>query len=223
MKLLTGVDTAIANMAGRLIERPPMWFRRLVPGGLFRLPPAVDGSSRRVCLTFDDGPIPEVTPWVLDMLDRYDVKATFFMVGENVERHPELLDEVRRRGHSVGNHTHRHVQGMRMSTGSYLRDVSRCDALTGRGLFRPPHGWLRPCQARSLSESHKIVMYDLVTRDYSRRVDAARVVENVRRLSRDGSIIVFHDSVKSWPRLKEALEPSLRWLQDAGYEFTTLE
>ncbi len=222
MKQLTAAKNAIERMGGRLIERPPMWFRRLVPGGLFRLPPCGSGSRRRVCLTFDDGPIPEVTPWVLDMLDRYGVKATFFMVGENVERHPELLEEVQRRGHSVGNHTHRHVQGVRMSTRSYLRDVSRCDALTGRSLFRPPHGWLRPRQARALRSSHRIVMYDLVTRDYSRRVDAARVVENVRRLARDGSIIVFHDSVKSWPRLKEALEPCLRWLKDEGYEFTRL-
>lgn len=222
MKLLTAAKSAIENIGGRLVERPPVWFRRLVPGGLFRLPPADGECRRRVFLTFDDGPIPEVTPWVLDILDRYGVKATFFMVGENVERHPELLEEVRRRGHSVGNHTHRHVQGVRMSTRSYLRDVSRCDALIGRGLFRPPHGWLRPGQARALRGSHKIVMYDLVTRDYSRRVDGARVLDNVRRLARDGSIIVFHDSVKSWPRLKEALEPSLRWLKDEGYEFTRL-
>ncbi|MCM1153090.1 MAG: polysaccharide deacetylase family protein [Muribaculum sp.] len=203
----------------RLIERPPELFRiftrMLMPGVIFRMP----GRGKRVYLTFDDGPVPEVTPWVLSQLGRYDVKATFFMVGQNVERHPELLEEVRRRGHAVGNHTMRHLQGAKVTTRTYLHDACRASDLIGTTLFRPPHGWLRPRQGRRLARRARIVMYDLVTRDYSSRLGADRVVENVKRLVRPGSIIVFHDSLKSWPRLQTALPECLKWLKEEGYEF----
>lgn len=204
-----------------IIERPPRWFRALFPGALFRLK-APKGETKRVFLTFDDGPIPEVTPWVLDILDFFGVKATFFMVGQNVERYPWLLDEVRRRGHAVGNHTLHHIQGASATTMRYMRDSAEGARLTGSTLFRPPHGWLRPRQLWALKKHYKIVMYDLVTRDYSKRVDAQRVFDNVRKLTRDGSIIVFHDSLKSWPRLQEALPRSIEWLKEQGYRFELL-
>lgn len=186
-------------------------------GGEYRIP-STDGK-KRIYLTFDDGPIPEVTPWVLDILDRYGVKATFFMVGQNVERHPDLLEEVKRRGHGVGNHTLHHLQGVKVDTPEYLRDVAEADRLIGSALFRPPHGWLRPAQSRALRGRYRIIMYDLVTRDYSRRLTARDVVKNVKDLARDGSIVVFHDSLKSWPRLESALPESLDWLIGEGYEF----
>ena len=200
------------------IERPPRWFRWLFPGAVFRLP-ASPGGKKRVFLTFDDGPIPEATPWVLDVLDRFGVKATFFMVGQNVERHPELLEEVRRRGHAVGNHTLHHLQGASATTMRYMRDSAEGARLTGSTLFRPPHGWLRPRQLSALKKHYKVIMYDLVTRDYSRHMSPEDVVENVKRLCRDGSIIVFHDSLKSLPRIMTALPESLQWLKDQGYEF----
>lgn len=203
-----------------LIERPPRWFRWIFPGATFRIPSAKKGE-KQIFLTFDDGPIPEVTPWVLDILDRYGVKATFFMVGQNVERHPELLEEVRRRGHSVGNHTLHHIQGASATTMRYMRDAAEGAALTGSDLFRPPHGWLRPRQLMALRKHYRVIMYDLVTRDYSKRVTSRRVVENVKRFTRDGSIIVFHDSLKSLPRLKEALPEALEWLKAEGYRFAT--
>ncbi len=202
-----------------LIERPPRLFRWLVPGGIFRMP----AGERKVYLTFDDGPIPEMTPWVLDTLDAFGVKATFFMVGDNVRRHPELLREVRRRGHAVGNHTMHHLQGSKSTVASYLRDVMEADELIGSGLFRPPHGWLRPGQRRRLAGEFRLVMYDLVTRDYSRKLTAREVTDNVKRLARPGSIIVFHDSLKSAPRLKEALPAALEWLKSEGYAFGKLD
>lgn len=205
-----------------LIERPPQWFRLLVRGGEFRLRRRHRDEPERVFLTFDDGPIPEVTPWVLDTLDRYGVKATFFMVGQNAERNPELLEEVRRRGHDIGNHTLHHLQGSKVTTRRYLRDVEQAGRLLETTLFRPPHGWLRPRQARALMKKYRIVMYDLVTRDYSKRLTAEQVVRNVKRLARDGSIIVFHDSLKSWPRLQTALPLSLEWLIKEGYTFELL-
>ncbi len=204
-----------------LIERPPRIFRALFPGALFRVTPEWR-KDRRVFLTFDDGPIPEVTPWVLDTLDHYDIRATFFMVGQNVERHPGLLDEVRRRGHCVGCHTMHHLQGSHVTTMRYLLDTRRSAELIGTQLFRPPHGWLRPRQARALLRDYTMVMYDLVTRDYSRHLTPDQVVDNVKRYSRPGSIIVFHDSLKSRPRLLTALPRSIEWLLEEGYEFDTL-
>lgn len=203
-----------------LIERPPQLFRLLFRKALFRLPAK---SGKRVCLTFDDGPIPEVTPWVLDVLDRYGIKATFFMVGDNVRRYPELCAEVKRRGHATGNHTMHHLQGSKCTTRRYMKDVMEAHALIGSDLFRPPHGWLRPAQARGLRKRFALIMYDLVTRDYSRRLTSADVVENVKRYARPGSIIVFHDSLKSWPRLQEALPASIEWLLQEGYDFQILK
>ncbi|MDE5807199.1 MAG: polysaccharide deacetylase family protein [Muribaculaceae bacterium] len=202
-----------------LIEQPPKIFRVLNPGGIFRIPP---GGDRSVYLTFDDGPIPEATPWVLDQLDRYGIKATFFMVGDNVRKYPHIYEEVKRRGHRIGNHTMHHIQGAHTSTRAYLRDVAEADRLIGSDLFRPPHGWLRPRQARILSGRYRIIMYDLVTRDYSKRIDAERVVENVKRYVRPGSIIVFHDSLKSREKLETALPEAIAWLLREGYSFKLL-
>ncbi len=203
-----------------LIERPPICFRLTVPGGLFRR--HEPGHQHAVYLTFDDGPIPEVTPWVLDMLDRYGIKATFFMVGDNVRKHPEVYEEVVRRGHRIGNHTMHHVSGFRLTRRSYLRDVAEARQYIDSDLFRPPHGWLRPRQTWALHEQFRVVMFDLVTRDYSKWLRPQDVVRNVKRFARDGSVIVFHDSLKSWPRLQEALPQALEWLLEQGYEFRLL-
>lgn len=175
-----------------------------------------------VYLTFDDGPIPEVTPWVLKVLDDFEAKATFFMVGQNVERYPELLKEVLKRGHQVGNHSLHHIRGLSISAEEYRKDVELCEKYTGSGLFRPPHGWLTPSQLRMMKRDYKVVMFDLVTRDYSKRVSAEDVFNNIRKLARDGSIIVFHDSLKSYDKLKTALPNSLKWLKDQGYKFGLL-
>lgn len=189
---------------------------------LFRVK-ARPGERPTVYITFDDGPIPESTPWVLDMLDRYGVKATFFMVGDNVRKYPELYEEVRRRGHKVGNHTMHHLQGWLKWTKHYVRDVEEAAQYIDSDLFRPPHGWLRPMQNIVLKRRYRIVMFDLVTRDYSWRLSAEEVVGNVKENARQGSIIVFHDSLKSMARLREALPESLEWLKEAGYSFGVLD
>ena len=174
---------------------------------------------RSVYLTFDDGPIPEETPWVLDLLDRYGIKATFFMVGDNVRRHPELLEEVRRRGHSYGNHTMHHLQGMKTLTRRYLRDIAEACEHIDSPLFRPPHGFLRWKQARAIKDHFNIVMYDLVSRDYSRKLTGPEVLANVKRYARNGSIIVFHDSLKASRNMRYALPKAIEWLLEQGYEF----
>lgn len=202
-----------------LIEQPRLPYRLLFPEAIWRIK---HRDKKIVFLTFDDGPIPEVTPWVLDVLDRYSVKATFFMVGDNVRKHPEVFKEVLRRGHTVGNHTMHHLQGMKVTTLRYMRDITEADALIGSSLFRPPHGLIRWAQAAAIKHHYNIIMYDLVTRDYSKRMTPDKVFANVRKYTRNGSIIVFHDSIKAWRNLKTALPRSIEWLQQQGYEFRVL-
>ena len=239
-----------------LIEQPPRLLRWLYPRALWRMEP----SERAVYLTFDDGPIPEATPWVLDVLDRYGVKATFFVVGDNVRKYPEIFQEVVRRGHSIGNHTFHHISGHIHGDFHFNEDVELCrreiekhrpspyptqeegevasyaevlpkeEVSTpfpfregqGVGLFRPPHGWMKPNQYRYVAAHYRVVMWDLVTRDYSTCLNAADVVRNIKRYTRNGSIITFHDSLKSIDKLRTALPESIEWLLAQGYKLKKL-
>ena len=204
-----------------LIEQPPRWFRMMFPGAIFRMRPEKE-KEKSVYLTFDDGPIPEVTPLILDILERYDVKSTFFMVGENVKKYPFLLEDIKERGHGIGNHTYHHLKGLTVSAQRYLEDAKECETLTCSRLFRPPHGLMTPEQLRLIKKHYDIIMYDLVTRDYSRRLSMEEVVKNVKRYSRDGSIIVFHDSLKSRSKIMDALPRSIEWLKENGYGFKVI-
>jgi len=201
------------------IEQPPVFYRLLFPEALWR----IKRRGRKVVyLTFDDGPIPEETPWVLDLLDKYGIKATFFMVGDNVRRHPELLEDVRRRGHSYGNHTMHHLQGIKVGATTYFRDITMASELIDSSLFRPPHGIISPIKAKLINRHYNVVMYDLVTRDYSKRIDGERVLKNVKRYVRNGSIIVFHDSLKAHDNMRYALPRAIEWLIEQGYEFDAI-
>lgn len=202
-----------------LIEQPPLLYRALFPEAWWRIKRR---RRKTVYLTFDDGPVAEETEWVLDTLDQYGVKATFFLVGDNVRRHPHLFEEIKRRGHSWGNHTMHHTQGLKVSATTYLRDITQADALIDSPLFRPPHGFTWPRQARLIKDHYNIVMYDLVTRDYSARLTPDEVLRNVQRYTRNGSIIVFHDSVKASRNLRYALPRAIEWLQQQGYSIEPL-
>ena len=144
------------------------------------------------------------------------------MVGDNVRRHPELFEEIKRRGHSYGNHTMHHLQGIKESATTYLRDITEADALIDSSLFRPPHGIIYPTQAKLIRRHYNIVMYDLVTRDYSKRINGEQVLDNVKRYVRNGSIIVFHDSIKAHTNMRYALPRCIEWLKEQGYEFEPL-
>lgn len=199
-----------------LIEQPPFIYRLLFPEAIWRIKRR---GRKMVFLTFDDGPIPEETPWVLDSLDRYGVKATFFMVGDNVRRHPEIFEEIKRRGHSYGNHTMHHLQGLREFPTTFLRDIAEADKLIDSPLFRPPHGIMWGNQAKLIKNHYNIIMYDLITRDYDRDLPPERIFENVKRYARNGSIIVFHDSIKASRNMRYALPRAIEWLKEQGYEF----
>lgn len=197
------------------IEQPPLLYRILFPEAVWRIKRK---KRRTVYLTFDDGPIPEVTPWVLDILDKYEIKATFFMVGDNARRHPWLVDEIRKRGHSYGNHTMNHLQGFKVTTLRYMRNITEANEYIESSLFRPPHGLMRWSQAKAIKDHYNIVMYDLITRDYSKKCNGYDVLANVKHFTRNGSIIVFHDSLRAEKNLKFALPRAIEWLKDEGYE-----
>lgn len=198
-----------------LIEQPPLLYRILFPEAIWRIKRK---KQRVVYLTFDDGPIPEVTPWVLDTLDKYGIKATFFMVGDNARRHPWLVEDIKKRGHSYGNHTMHHLQGFKVTTLRYMRDITEANEYIDSTLFRPPHGLMRWSQAKAIKDRYNIVMYDLVTRDYSYKLNGEEVLANVRHYVRNGSIIVFHDSLRAEHNLKYALPKAIEWLKSEGYE-----
>ena len=189
------------------IEQPPEFFRKLYPGAVWRMDP----NEKALYLTFDDGPIPEVTPWVLDLLDKHNIKATFFMVGDNIRKHPDEFRMVVERGHRIGNHTFNHIRGFEYTAKNYLGNTEQAKIFMEMGgdincnvekvlyplLFRPPHGHMFANQYLTLKRTYKIVMWDLVTRDYSKKLRGPQVLANVMRYARNGSIITFHDSLKS--------------------------
>jgi peptidoglycan/xylan/chitin deacetylase (PgdA/CDA1 family) len=198
-----------------IIEQPAIYLRWLYPRAYWRM----DRHERAVYLTFDDGPIPEATPFILDVLKEFGIKATFFMVGDNVRKHPKLYERIVAEGHQVGNHTHNHIGGLRHSIKEYSYNVEKANAYIKSHYVRPPHGWMRMGQYAWLSRKYKIVMWDLVTRDYSKWLTAEDVVNNIKRYARNGSIITFHDSLKSIDKLRTALPESLQWLKEQGYAF----
>ena len=212
------------------IEQPPEFFRKLYPGAVWRMDP----NEKAVYLTFDDGPIPEVTPWVLDLLDKHNIKATFFMVGDNIRKHPDEFRMVVERGHRIGNHTFNHIRGFEYTAKNYLGNTEQAKIFMEMGgdincnvekvlyplLFRPPHGHMFANQYLTLKRTYKIVMWDLVTRDYSKKLRGPQVLANVMRYA----IITFHDSLKSWcnGNLQYALPRAIDFLKEEGYEFKVL-
>lgn len=198
-----------------IIEQPTRWIRWIYPKATWRMDP----NERSVYLTFDDGPIPQSTPFLLETLAKYDIKATFFMVGENVEKYPELYQQIVDAGHQVGNHTFNHLGAFKHWTITYIINTLKANELIHSHLFRPPHGIMRHSEYYWLGKVFRIVMWDVVTRDYSKWMTAEDILNNVKNYTRNGSIITFHDSLKSIDKLHFALPESLKWLKEQGYEF----
>ena len=204
-----------------------MLFQRLYPFAAFRVKNA--GDAKVAYLTFDDGTIPEVTPRVLEILARYGVKATFFVVGENIEKYPEVFKQVVQAGHAIGNHTYNHIKGWQYSTDEYLANVVKCEALLSPSasrlspLFRPPYGKATWLQRRALTRmGYRIYMWDVLTHDYNASYTSERMLQIIRRYTRNGSVINFHDSLKSNERMLATLPKAIEWLQAEGYELRTL-
>lgn len=201
--------------------RPPKFIQRIFPSLIWNFPEEEVGRS--VFLTFDDGPTPVITPWVLDTLDKFEAKATFFCLGKNVEQYPELYNEIRSRGHAVGSHSYSHQKGWGMSLSRYIEDYNFADTFIETNLIRPPYGRITPKQARVLSERYKIIMWDILTHDYSRTISRKRCLRAITKHARAGSIIVFHDSKKSEKNLRYALPRALEFLKKEGYQCRRIE
>jgi len=202
------------------IYSAPFWIRAIYPKGLtWRVPT----SKREVFLTFDDGPIPEVTPLVISILKKYNIKATFFCVGENVQKHPEVFDLLLKNGHAVGNHTFHHVKAWKTDSNSYLSEIEQCKQLVKSHLFRPPHGQINRKIAQNLMKDYRIIMWSALTGDYNQKLSGDHCLANAVNNTRPGSIIVFHDSLKALERMEFALPKYIEYCREKGYSFGILE
>jgi peptidoglycan-N-acetylglucosamine deacetylase len=201
--------------------KTPFWLRWLYPDFIWRK----TLESGKVYLTFDDGPIPEVTPFVLDTLADFNAKATFFCIGDNIRKHPEVFQRVLAEGHSIGNHTYNHLKGWDTEDDTYLQNFKQCQDLIGSDLFRPPYGRVRRSQASRLRKDFpdlKIIMWDVLSGDFDQKLSPENCLKNVVRNVSPGSIIVFHDSLKAFDRLKYALPGTLKYCIKHGLSFDVL-
>ena len=180
------------------------------------------GDHREVYLTFDDGPTPVVTPWVLNQLERANAKATFFCLGRNVDKYPELYRQILASGHSVGNHSYSHLKGFRSGVKRYMDDIHLASGLIDSKLFRPPYGRILPGQVNAVLQEYDIIMWDVLSIDYNSGLGGERVYRNVIKNVKEGSIIVFHDSDKAADNLHYALPRTLNFLQNEGYEIRSM-
>ncbi len=194
----------------------------------------ISNTENKIYLTFDDGPIPEITEWVLEELKKYNAKATFFCIGHNIEKHPEIFEKVINDAHSVGNHTFNHLNGWKTSTKEYLENFKLCeDSISNLQskiynlklkLFRPPYGKIKFSQSKKLRQlGYKIIMWDVLSADYDTAISPEKCLENVLQNVSSGSIIVFHDSVKAFPNLEYTLPRALKYWQEKGFVFEKLD
>lgn len=200
------------------LVHPPLLLRKLYPSLIWKLPAA----EKVLYLTFDDGPIPEATPFVLDSLKFFNAKATFFCLGKNVKANPALYERILQEGHTTGNHTYNHLNGWKTSLTEYLDNIEQCRTLVDSALFRPPYGKIRSSQIQSLKNNMHIIMWDVLSYDFKQDISPEQCAENVLQNVDVGSIIVFHDSIKAFKNMSATLPVVLQQLSEKGYRFETI-
>lgn len=179
-------------------------------------------DKKVIYLTFDDGPVPEVTPWVLDVLKDYDAKATFFCIGENIKKHPEILHSIRAEGHRIGNHTYHHLNGWKTDREEYISNFEDFEKETPTDLFRPPYGRISRSQAKHILQTHQIIMWTALTKDYQNHISPQRCYERAIKGTKSGAIVLFHDSIKAEKKLRYALPKFIEHFSKKGYQFETI-
>lgn len=202
------------------INKPPLWLRKLY----YSLQWKIDNDQRSIYLTFDDGPTPNITEWVLDTLNSYNAKATFFCIGRNVEHYPAIYKKITDAGHAVGNHTYSHLKGWQTSTGEYINDIELGAQFINSKLFRPPYGKIGHNQIKQLKKSgYRLFMWDVLSEDYDANITPQQCLQNVLKYAEGGSLVVFHDSVKASKNLYYALPQTLKFFKEKGFEFRKLK
>jgi peptidoglycan/xylan/chitin deacetylase (PgdA/CDA1 family) len=198
------------------------FFKKIFPNCIWKIP----NQKNKIYLTFDDGPTPEITEWTLNQLKIHQAKATFFCIGNNIKKNPEVFKKVLKEGHSIGNHTFNHLNGWKTSNDNYFQNVALCEAEIRKHiteychLFRPPYGKIKLSQSQILrKKGYKIIMWDVISYDFDTTLSKEKCLENVIKNARSGSIIVFHDSVKAFPNLKYILPKTLEFFSKKGYVF----
>lgn len=203
------------------IPNSPFWLQWLYPSMIWHK----SREEKSVYISFDDGPIPVVTPFVLNTLNRFNAKATFFCIGDNISQNPEIFQQLLDAGHAIGNHTFNHLNGWKSADEDYINNIRKAQKLTGTNLFRPPYGRMRRSQIKRLKATFpgvQIIMWDVLSADFDTNVNPEACIKNVLKHTRNGSIIVFHDSLKAFPRLEKALPIVLEQLSAKGYNFRKL-
>lgn len=199
----------------------PLWLQWFYPSLTWHK----SRKEKYVYLTFDDGPIPIVTPFVLDTLKKFNAEATFFCIGENIDKHPEVFSDLVEAGHKIGNHTYNHLKGWIIEDNEYLDNIQKCAKNAGIELFRPPYGRIKKSQIKAIKNQYpgvEIVMWDVLSGDFDQSISAEVCINNVLKNVKNGSIIVFHDSLKAFDRLEKCLPIVLEALKKQGYEFKKL-
>lgn len=198
----------------------PKWLQRWQSVYTWR----IDNACKHIFLTFDDGPIPEVTPFVLDTLKAYQAKATFFCVGDNIQKHPQVFERVIAEGHTVANHTFNHLNGWKTEDTTYLQNIEACASClpAGNTLFRPPYGKVKKSQLEVIKLTHQIIMWDVLSYDFDATLSPETCLRKTQKYTREGSIIVFHDSLKAENNLKYVLPRYMDWAVGKGFIFSAL-
>ncbi len=200
------------------LVRPPAIIKKYYSQLNWEIP----NDENKIYLTFDDGPIPAVTEWVLDVLQQYQIKATFFCIGNKVQKHPEIYQRIFDEGHVVGNHTQSHLNGWKTDDQVYFESVENCSKLVKSTLFRPPYGRIKKSQLKVVKEDYKIIMWDVLSGDFDSKTTPAKCLNNVIENTKPGSIIVFHDSLKAAENLKYALPKAIKCLLNQGFIFDVI-
>jgi len=182
----------------------------------------IKGENKTLYLTFDDGPIPEVTPEVLDILDKYNAKATFFCVADNIKKHPEVFQSIIDRGHRLGNHTYHHIKGWETPNNEYFEDIERANQLVNSNLFRPPYGRIGFFQARELRKKYRLILWSVLSYDYSGKLSKENVWDNIRKSVTDNDIILFHDNIKARDNMIYSLSNTLFFYSKRGFQFKSI-
>jgi peptidoglycan/xylan/chitin deacetylase (PgdA/CDA1 family) len=201
-----------------MIVKPPLILKKLFSDLVWD----IKTINKEIYLTFDDGPHPKITEQVLKILDEFNVNATFFCVGENVEKYSDTFKQIIRNGHKVGNHSYNHLNGWQTSNADYFNNIENADKLINSNLFRPPYGRIALSQIKPLAKKYSIIMWSVLTYDYDNNVSKERCLKNSIRKTKSGSIVVFHDSVKSADNLFYALPLFIKHFLDKGYTFGLL-